>query len=48
MLSFVSSAGAHRLNHDGTAADYWDLHVGEDLRHGKQMIDDITVPLVDK
>ncbi len=40
--------GAKRLGHDDSAAGYWDLHIGEDLRHGKQMIQDVVVPLVDK
>ncbi|KAK9818876.1 hypothetical protein WJX74_006066 [Apatococcus lobatus] len=40
--------GAKRLGHDESAAGYWDLHIGEDLRHGKQMIEDVVVPLVDK
>ncbi|KAK9859316.1 hypothetical protein WJX84_005853 [Apatococcus fuscideae] len=40
--------GAKRLGHDDSAAGYWDLHIGEDLRHGKQMITDVVVPLVDK
>ncbi len=40
--------GAKRLGHDDDAAGHRDLHIGEDLRHGKQMIEDVVVPLVDK
>ncbi|KAK9837046.1 hypothetical protein WJX74_004325 [Apatococcus lobatus] len=40
--------GAKRLGHDDDAAGYWDLHIGEDLRHGKQMITDVVIPLVDQ
>ena len=41
-------AGAKRLGHGDDAAGYWDLHIGEDLRHGKQMIEDVVVPLTEK
>ena len=27
---------------------YWELHIKEDERHGKQMLDDVALPLVDK
>lgn len=40
--------GAKRLGHGDDAAGYWDLHIGEDLRHGKQMIEDVVVPLTEK
>jgi len=37
-----------RLGLGPEATDYWELHIKEDLRHGRWMIDDVALPLVDR
>ena len=37
-----------RLGLGPEATNYWELHIKEDLRHGRWMIDDVTLPLVDR
>ncbi|KAL6753525.1 iron-containing redox enzyme-domain containing protein [Haematococcus lacustris] len=41
-------AAAQRLNLSEEAAGYWALHIKEDERHGRWMLEDVAVPLVDK
>jgi hypothetical protein len=38
---------AKRLGLSDAAMGYWDLHIREDERHGRWMMDDVTLPLVD-
>lgn len=38
-------AAARRLNFPQSALGYWDLHVKEDERHGRWMLDDVALPL---
>jgi len=40
-------AAAHNLGLSDGASGYWALHIKEDERHGRQMVDDVAVPLVD-
>ena len=40
-------AAAHHLGLSEGASGYWALHIKEDERHGRQMVDDVAVPLVD-
>ena len=40
-------AAAQRLQLSDAAMGYWDLHIREDERHGRWMMDDVTLPLVD-
>lgn len=42
------AAAARRLGLSDAALGYWDLHVKEDERHGRWMVEDVAVPLVDK
>ena len=37
-----------RLGLGPEATNYWELHIKEDLRHGRWMVDDVTLPLVDR
>ncbi len=37
-----------RLGLGPDATDYWELHIKEDLRHGRWMVDDVALPLVDR
>jgi Iron-containing redox enzyme len=37
-----------RLGLSSKAIDYWEVHIKEDLRHGQWMLDDVTLPLVDR
>jgi heme oxygenase-like protein len=37
-----------RLGLSPKASDYWELHIKEDLRHGRWMVDDVALPLVDR
>lgn len=41
-------AAAQRLALSKDAAGYWDLHIREDERHGRWMMDDVTLPLADR
>jgi len=36
-----------RLGLSTEAANYWQLHIIEDLRHGRWMVDEVALPLVD-
>ncbi|MDX2215351.1 MAG: iron-containing redox enzyme family protein [Oculatellaceae cyanobacterium bins.114] len=40
-------AAAQRLELSEGAMGYWDLHIREDERHGRWMIDNVVLPLVD-
>jgi hypothetical protein len=40
-------AAAQRLNLSENASGYWDLHIREDERHGRWMVENVTLPLVD-
>ncbi|MFB2976774.1 iron-containing redox enzyme family protein [Microseira sp. BLCC-F43] len=40
-------AAAQRLGLSEAAMGYWELHIREDSRHGRWMIDDVALPLVD-
>ncbi len=42
------SAAAKRLEFPQRATGYWDLHIKEDARHGRWMLDDIALPLLKK
>ncbi len=37
-----------RLGLNPEAIDYWEVHIQEDLRHGRMMLDDVALPLVDR
>jgi len=37
-----------RLGLSPKASNYWELHIKEDLRHGRWMVDDVALPLVDR
>jgi hypothetical protein len=37
-----------RLGLGPEATNYWELHIKEDLRHGRWMIDDVALPLVER
>jgi hypothetical protein len=39
-------AAAKRLQLSDGAMGYWDLHIKEDERHGRWMIESVTLPLV--
>lgn len=39
---------AQRLGLSDTAMGYWELHIREDERHGRWMLDQVALPLVDK
>jgi hypothetical protein len=39
---------AERLELSDTAMGYWELHIREDERHGRWMLDDVALPLVDR
>ncbi|MEG4443071.1 iron-containing redox enzyme family protein [Microcoleus sp. AT9_B5] len=41
-------AGVQRLGLSEAAMSYWELHVREDERHGRWMVDEVAIPLVDK
>jgi hypothetical protein len=41
-------AAVQRLQLSATAMGYWELHIKEDERHGRWMIDDVALPLVEK
>ncbi len=38
---------AQRCGLSDDASGYWELHIKEDERHGRQMVEDVAVPLVD-
>lgn len=38
-------AAAERLNLSDESSGYWALHIKEDERHGRQMVEDVAVPL---
>lgn len=40
-------AAAKRLGLSDAAMGYWDLHIKEDERHGRWMMEDVTLPLVE-
>ena len=44
----VYLAAAQRLGLSDGAAGYWELHIREDERHGRQMVEDVALPLVDR
>jgi len=44
----VYLAAARRLGLSDGAAGYWELHIREDERHGRQMVEDVALPLVDR
>ena len=39
---------AQRLGLSDTAMGYWELHIREDERHGRWMIEDVALPLADR
>lgn len=39
---------AQRLNLSDTAMGYWELHIREDERHGRWMLDDVALPLAEQ
>lgn len=41
-------AAARRVGLSEGAAGYWELHIKEDERHGRQMVEDVAVPLIDQ
>lgn len=41
-------AAAQRVGLSEGAAGYWELHIKEDERHGRQMVEDVAVPLIDR
>ena len=41
-------AAAKRLNLSQAAMGYWELHIKEDERHGRWMLDEVAIPLVDR
>ena len=40
-------AAAQNLGLSNEASGYWELHIKEDERHGRQMVEDVALPLVD-
>jgi hypothetical protein len=42
------SQAGERLGLSKEATGYWDLHIKEDQRHGRWMLEDVAFPLVDK
>ncbi|MBC8286724.1 MAG: iron-containing redox enzyme family protein [Nitrospinae bacterium] len=43
----IKMAG-ERLKMGDKGVSYWDLHIREDIRHGQWMLDDVTLPLIEK
>ena len=41
-------AAAQRLELSDAAMGYWELHIREDERHGRWMLDDVALPLADR
>jgi len=41
-------AAAQRLGLSQAAMGYWELHIKEDERHGRWMLDEVALPLVDR
>ncbi|MBE9095059.1 iron-containing redox enzyme family protein [Tychonema sp. LEGE 07203] len=41
-------AAAQRLNLSQAAMGYWELHIREDERHGRWMLDEVAIPLADR
>lgn len=41
-------AAAQRLDLSKESSGYWELHITEDERHGRQMVEDVALPLVDR
>ncbi|WP_234709985.1 iron-containing redox enzyme family protein, partial [Kamptonema formosum] len=41
-------AAAQRLQLSDGAMGYWELHIREDERHGRWMLDDVALPLAEK
>ena len=39
-------AASKRCGLSDAASGYWSLHIKEDERHGKQMLDEVALPLV--
>ncbi|MEG4963167.1 MULTISPECIES: iron-containing redox enzyme family protein [unclassified Microcoleus] len=40
--------GVQRLGLSEAAMSYWELHIREDERHGRWMVDEVAIPLVDR
>ena len=40
-------AAAKNLGLSEGASGYWALHIKEDERHGRQMVEDVALPLID-
>ena len=41
-------AAAQRVGLSDGASSYWELHIKEDERHGRQMVEDVAVPLIEQ
>ncbi|MHC5730818.1 MAG: iron-containing redox enzyme family protein, partial [Nostoc sp.] len=41
-------AAAQRLSLSEAAMGYWELHIKEDERHGRWMLDDVALPLAER
>lgn len=41
-------AAAQRVGLSDSASGYWELHIKEDERHGRQMVEDVAVPLIEQ
>ncbi|MCC5624593.1 iron-containing redox enzyme family protein, partial [Nostoc sp. CHAB 5715] len=39
---------AQRLGLSEAAMGYWELHIREDERHGRWMLDDVALPLAER
>ncbi len=40
-------AAGRRNGLSADASGYWELHIKEDERHGRQMLEEVALPLVD-
>jgi len=40
-------AAGRRNGLSDAASGYWELHIQEDERHGRQMLEEVALPLVD-
>lgn len=40
-------AASRRNGLSEAASGYWELHIKEDERHGRQMLEEVAIPLVD-
>jgi hypothetical protein len=43
--TYLAAGRRNRLS--DAASGYWELHIKEDERHGRQMLDEVALPLVD-